>query len=120
MTALGSLATMEAHAKMVLLHIRVSVLPDLKDLTAKQVWPLIWNSKDNLEKIYKDHIWSSLSILDIDDCKNKPCKNNGTCVDGIASYTCKCPVGFSGTDCEISKSKCHTQSIHLSWNYGIS
>ena len=114
MTALGSLATMVEHAKMALLHIRVSVLPDLKDLTAKQVWPLIWNSKDNLENIYKDHIWSSLSILDIDDCKNNPCRNNGTCVDGIAAYTCNCPVGFSGTDCEISKCKCQSRNIHLS------
>ena len=40
--------------------------------------------------------------LDIDDCLENPCNNNGTCLDGIASYDCVCPSGFSGIDCEIS------------------
>ena len=40
---------------------------------------------------------------DIDDCKPGLCKNGGTCVDGIDSYTCKCTRGFEGIDCEISK-----------------
>ena len=40
--------------------------------------------------------------LDIDDCKDTPCNNGGTCQDGIASYTCVCPLGFEGTDCELS------------------
>ena len=31
-----------------------------------------------------------------------PCNNGGTCKDGIASYTCICPNGFTGQDCEIS------------------
>ena len=39
MTVWENLATMGQHAKMALLHIRVSVLLDLKDMTAKQVWP---------------------------------------------------------------------------------
>lgn len=54
--------------------------------------------------------WHSLLIndqvividLDIDDCKDNPCNNGGKCKDGIASYTCACPKGFTGTDCEIS------------------
>ena len=41
---------------------------------------------------------------DIDDCIENPCNNGGTCKDGIASYDCVCPEGFTGTDCEISKS----------------
>ena len=41
-------------------------------------------------------------LLDIDDCIINPCNNNGTCTDGIASYTCDCPLGFTGLDCETS------------------
>ena len=41
-------------------------------------------------------------VSDIDDCKDNPCNNGGTCQDGIASYECLCPPGFNGTDCEIS------------------
>ena len=44
-------------------------------------------------------------MIDIDDCKGKPCKNGGTCQDGIASYKCVCPVGFEGADCETSMSE---------------
>ena len=41
-------------------------------------------------------------FLDIDECHSTPCKNNGTCVDKINSYTCKCKPGFKGTNCETS------------------
>lgn len=40
--------------------------------------------------------------VDIDDCMENPCNNGGTCKDGVASYTCVCPKGFTGGDCEIS------------------
>ena len=39
---------------------------------------------------------------DINDCMGKPCNNGGTCTDGIATYTCTCPGGFTGRDCETS------------------
>lgn len=29
-----------------------------------------------------------------------PCRNGGVCYDGDLSYTCECPRGFSGKDCE--------------------
>jgi len=28
--------------------------------------------------------------VDIDDCAGAECANNGTCVDGVAEYTCLC------------------------------
>ena len=42
-------------------------------------------------------------VSDIDDCKDNPCNNGGTCQDGIASYRCVCPPGFTGHDCEKSR-----------------
>lgn len=44
-----------------------------------------------------------LHIIDIDDCQPMPCKHNGSCRDGINSYTCKCAAGYEGKDCEKSK-----------------
>ena len=49
---------------------------------------------------------SNLSIsfvVDINECEPLPCKNGGVCVDGVNAYSCKCPGGFIGTDCETSK-----------------
>ena len=40
-------------------------------------------------------------IIDIDDCASTPCKNGGTCIDGVDAYTCDCVPGFKGTNCEI-------------------
>jgi len=32
-------------------------------------------------------------------CLSNPCWNGGTCNDFGSSFTCSCPVGFSGADC---------------------
>ena len=38
-------------------------------------------------------------IANIDECAGVNC-NNGTCVDGIAEYTCSCNAGFEGDACQ--------------------
>ncbi|XP_076314255.1 uncharacterized protein LOC143226757 [Tachypleus tridentatus] len=45
---------------------------------------------------------------DLNYCTNhKPCKNGGTCTNtGHGSYTCACPVGFTGLDCETQVDDC--------------
>ncbi len=40
------------------------------------------------------------------DCSPNPCANGGTCQDGIDSYTCTCPAGYSGTNCETNIDDC--------------
>ena len=37
---------------------------------------------------------------DISECANNPCQNGGTCLNGTNSYTCQCPAGTAGTNCE--------------------
>jgi collagen type VI alpha len=35
-------------------------------------------------------------------CESNPCKNSAKCVPGLNSYTCTCPAGFTGINCERS------------------
>lgn len=35
----------------------------------------------------------------IDDCKSKPCQNNGKCVDKVNNFKCNCPLGYGGKSC---------------------
>ena len=48
---------------------------------------------------------------DINDCKVKSCKNGGTCVDGINSFSCRCKPGFTGEGC--STSKCSERLVYI-------
>ncbi len=41
------------------------------------------------------------TCVNINDCEASPCKNGGTCADGVESYSCKCPSDFTGEDCEL-------------------
>ena len=34
------------------------------------------------------------------DCDPNPSQNNGTCLDGIATYACLCDFGYTSTKCE--------------------
>lgn len=40
---------------------------------------------------------------------NSSCFNGGTCVDGVASYTCRCRPGFTGTHCQHPADGCRGQ-----------
>ena len=52
--------------------------------------------------------------LGTDDCKGSPCSNGRVCQYGINSFTCVCPLGFSGKECEISMDYKYMEiSIHL-------
>jgi hypothetical protein len=58
--------------------------------------------KVNLEIVFLIFKKKNL-YLDMNDCYPDPCQNVGTCVDGIDSYTCSCPTGFTAFNCQTSK-----------------
>lgn len=39
-------------------------------------------------------------LSDFDECSLKPCLNGGTCYNNEGSYTCFCPPGWTGVNCE--------------------
>ena len=41
-----------------------------------------------------------LCELNIDDCVNSPCANNGQCVDAVDDFNCVCEPGFTGKRCQ--------------------
>ena len=48
-------------------------------------------------------------LLPLDDCASDPCRNTGTCVDGINSYTCVCSFAnnaWSGANCATQFNGC--------------
>ena len=44
-----------------------------------------------------------MMFADVDECSNDPCHNGSTCVDVINSYTCLCPSGYTGNQCQSGK-----------------
>ncbi|MBV72346.1 MAG: hypothetical protein CMH52_13560, partial [Myxococcales bacterium] len=52
-------------------------------------------------------VWDApADLCESDDCFNAPCQNGGTCIDGDASYTCECPAGYGGANCEVDIDDC--------------
>ncbi|GAV04933.1 hypothetical protein RvY_15133 [Ramazzottius varieornatus] len=48
---------------------------------------------------------------DLNYCTHhRPCVNGGTCTNtGLGSYTCDCPKGFTGANCEVRKDQCEVE-----------
>ncbi|XP_032383059.1 coagulation factor IXa [Etheostoma spectabile] len=50
---------------------------------------------------------------DGNQCKSRPCLNHGSCKDNIGYYTCTCPSGFTGMNCEIViEKRCDVNNGH--------
>ena len=47
---------------------------------------------------------------DTNDCAPNPCTNGGTCEDKVNNYTCTCPMGYAGRNCQESES---VVNVHL-------
>jgi len=41
-----------------------------------------------------------------DFCLSQPCLNGGLCISGDSTFTCQCPAGFDGINCELDASFC--------------
>ncbi|CAG03764.1 unnamed protein product, partial [Tetraodon nigroviridis] len=39
----------------------------------------------------------------INDCASSPCRNGGTCIDGINAFQCVCPGGWEGPLCDAGR-----------------
>ena len=45
-----------------------------------------------------------MPCVDIDECtQSNPCKNNGTCINLLGGFECRCPAGYQGDDCSKGK-----------------
>ena len=55
--------------------------------------------------LFSSQLYDNMCIeyVDIDECDSNPCQNNATCNDGANGYTCTCPAGYTGPDCETGK-----------------
>lgn len=42
----------------------------------------------------------------MDECLESPCRNNGTCIDAIADFTCTCRGGWKGKTCTLRGGHC--------------
>lgn len=40
-------------------------------------------------------------VIDVDECVDRPCFNNGRCINMHGSFNCSCSAGFTGSLCEI-------------------
>ena len=51
-------------------------------------------------------------------CLSNPCVNNGECQeDSNGKYTCKCPAGFIGKDCQIKDRKLFKTTTDIDLKY---
>ena len=53
-----------------------------------------------------DHVASCESTSGGYDCADFPCQNQGFCLDGVEAYTCICPWGYDGVNCETDVNEC--------------
>lgn len=46
-----------------------------------------------------------ICLSDINECESQPCVNGGECIDEVDHYSCSCPSGYEGVNCQTGKSR---------------
>ncbi|KAL3282925.1 hypothetical protein HHI36_006083 [Cryptolaemus montrouzieri] len=69
--------------------------------------------------IYSYFLSGDLCEIDLNECDSNPCLNNGTCLDAVNGYLCRCPSGYSGIHCEIDVAVCNSTNETRCANSGI-
>ena len=53
-------------------------------------------------------------FLDINECEDTPCQNNGTCVNTDGGYNCNCTrTGYTGTVCQTGNIVCYLHNAQI-------
>ena len=50
-------------------------------------------------RVFVDETQVKYMLIDIEFCEDSPC-GAGTCTELLTSYTCACPEGYSGDNCQ--------------------
>lgn len=64
------------------------------------VWlPLVVKLSAEKYDYFSPFLIGNLCQVNINECASSPCLNKGTCVDGMASFTCLCELPYRGPTC---------------------
>ncbi|XP_035679857.1 fibropellin-3-like [Branchiostoma floridae] len=79
-----------------------STPPDQR-IDMKQMWVNMYSDR-NVEMSGFRLVYRS----ELDVCYSSPCTNGGTCMSDLTTYTytCSCPPGWQGTNCEVDVDEC--------------